>query len=79
MFPTLKGRYIEQMTDEEFFRFCQDNHDFKFERTADGQIVWMLPTTFITGDRNSEIISQLRNWNKKINREERLTLIPDFI
>ena len=65
-FPaTLKGRYIEQMTDEEFFFFCQDNHDFKFERTADGQIILMSPTAFITGDRNSEIIAQLRAWNKK--------------
>jgi Uma2 family endonuclease len=62
---TLKGRYIERMSDEEFFNFCQDNHDFKFERTAEGQIILMSPTTFVTGDRNSEIISQLRVWNKK--------------
>lgn len=53
------------MTDEEFFHFCQDNQGFKFERTADGQIILMSPTAFITGDRNSEIISQLRDWNKK--------------
>lgn len=66
IFPaTLKGSYIERMTDEEFFHFCQDNNDFKFERTADGQIILMSPTTFVTGDRNSEIISQLRIWNKK--------------
>jgi Uma2 family endonuclease len=62
---TLKGRYIERMTDEEFFYFCQDNKDFKFERTSDGQIVLMSPTTFVTGDRNGEIITQLRIWNKK--------------
>lgn len=62
---TLKGRYIERMTDEEFFYFCQDNKDFKFERTSDGQIILMSPTTFVTGDRNSEIIMQLRTWNKK--------------
>ncbi|MDL5047596.1 Uma2 family endonuclease [Oscillatoria amoena NRMC-F 0135] len=61
----LKGPYIEQMTDEEFFRFCQDNRDFKFERTPQGQIIFMSPTCFLTGDRNSEIITQLRNWNKK--------------
>ena len=62
---TLKGRYIERMTDAEFFYFCQDNKDFKFERTSEGQIILMSPTTFVTGDRNSEIISQLRIWNKK--------------
>ena len=66
IFPaTLKGSYIERMTDAEFFYFCQDNKDFKFERTSEGQIILMSPTTFVTGDRNSEIISQLRIWNKK--------------
>lgn len=62
---TLKGRYIERMTDEEFFHFCQDNKEFKFERTSDGQIIVMSPTGFTTGDRNSEVIAQLRQWNKK--------------
>lgn len=51
------------MTDEEFFSFCQDNKGFKFERTAEGQIILISPTGFITGDRNSSIIKQLRNWN----------------
>jgi Uma2 family endonuclease len=64
VFPqTLRGRYIERMTDEEFFHFCQDNEDFKFERTGEGQIILMSPTGFITGDRNSSIIKQLRSWN----------------
>jgi Uma2 family endonuclease len=60
---TLKGRYIERMTDEEFFHFCQDNKDFKFERTSDGQIILMSPTGFITGDRNRSIIKQISIWN----------------
>lgn len=62
---SLKGDYIESMTDDEFFRFCQDNRDLKFERTADNKIIVMSPTFFITGDRNSEIITQLRMWNKR--------------
>lgn len=64
----IKGSYIERMTDEEFFRFCQENRDLKFERTADGQIILMSPTFFRTGDQNSEIITQLRNWNKQEKR-----------
>lgn len=60
---TLKGSYIERMTDEEFFYFCQDNKDFKFERTSEGQIILMSPTGFITGDRNRSIIKQISNWN----------------
>lgn len=62
---TLKGNYIERMSDEEFFQFCQDNRDLKFERDSNGQIIVMSPTTFITGDRNDEILYQLRKWNKK--------------
>ncbi len=62
---TLRGAYIEQMTDDEFFTFCQDNNELKFERTSDGQILLMSPTFFITGDRNDEILFQLRQWNKK--------------
>ena len=60
---TLKGKYIERMTDEEFFYFCQDNKGFKFERTSGGQIILMSPTGFITGGRNSSIIKQNRIWN----------------
>lgn len=60
---TLKGSYIERMTDEEFFYFCHDNKDFKFERTSEGQIILMSPTGFITGDRNRSIIKQISIWN----------------
>lgn len=61
----LKGSFIERMTDDEFFHFCADNRDLKFERNANGEIILMSPTFFLTGDRNSEIITQLRNWNKR--------------
>jgi Uma2 family endonuclease len=66
IFPTtFKGSYIERMTDEEFFHFCQDNRDVKFERTSNGQIIIMSPTTYLTGKRNNEILFQLNSWNKK--------------
>ena len=61
----LRGEYIEQMSGAEFFQFCQDNRNFKFEREANGQIVFMSPTTFLTGDRNHEILFQIRQWNNK--------------
>lgn len=61
----LRGSYIERMTNEEFFRFCQDNRDFKFEREANGQIVLMSPTHYLTGKQNNEILYQLTAWNKK--------------
>ncbi len=69
IFPTtIKGSYIEQMTDEEFFRFCQDNREIRFERSANGQIIIRSPKTFMDGDRSSEISYQLGNWNKTHKR-----------
>ena len=71
IFPaTLKGSYIEQMTDEEFFAFCQDNRDFKFERTPEGQLILISPTHYLTGKRNNEILFQLTQWNKKFKKGE---------
>jgi len=54
-----------QLTDEQFFDFCQQNRDLRIERTASGQIIIMTPTGGITGNRNSEILFHLRLWNKK--------------
>ena len=62
---TIGGKWIESMSDEEFFTFCEENRNLKFEREPDGQIIIMPPTGFNTGDRNSELITQLRNWNKQ--------------
>jgi len=57
-----------QLTDEQFFDFCQQNRDLRMERTADGQIIIMTPTGGITGNRNSEILFHLNLWNKKDQR-----------
>lgn len=53
-----------QFTDEEFYAFCRENPDLKFERTAKGEIIIMSPTGGITGSRNSEIATVLGNWNR---------------
>ena len=66
MFPlTIKSKKLEQMTDDEFFEFCQENRDMRFERDSQGQIIIMSPTGLITSDLNSELNTQLRIWNKK--------------
>jgi Uma2 family endonuclease len=61
---TLAFRRVEGFTDEEFYDFCMDNPELKFERTAKGEIIVMSNTGGITGDRNSEINFQLRAWNR---------------
>jgi Uma2 family endonuclease len=52
------------MSEDEFFQFCQDNRELKFERNASGQIMLIPPSTFLIGDKNQEILFQLSLWNK---------------
>ncbi len=60
-------RFPKHMTfsDDEFYAFCLENRDLKFERTAQGDIIIMSPTGGITGSRNSHVIVELGYWNRK--------------
>lgn len=60
----LDARSLE-LTDDQFFRLCQDNRDLRFEMTAEGDIIIMNPTGAKTGKRNSELNFQLRLWAKQ--------------
>ena len=53
------------MTDEEFFYFCQENPDHRFEREPDGRIIVMPTTGGKTGRLNSEINADVIFWNCK--------------
>ena len=55
---------IRTMTDDEFFYFCQENNDRKFERDAQGNIKIMAQTGGETGERNSELTAELTIWNR---------------
>jgi Uma2 family endonuclease len=50
------------LTDAEFEAMCLKNDDVQYERTSEGAIRVNPPTGMLTGDGNSEIIRQLRNW-----------------
>ncbi|MDJ0579897.1 Uma2 family endonuclease [Crocosphaera sp.] len=54
-----------QLTDEQFYKLCQDNRDLRFERNSKGDMMIMAPTGGETSERNSEINFQLRLWNKQ--------------
>ena len=56
-----------QMTEDEFFEFCQENRELKFERTKEGNIIVMTPTGLDTGGRNSEVNFELSKWNRQNN------------
>ncbi|MDM9379332.1 Uma2 family endonuclease [Chlorogloeopsis sp. ULAP01] len=51
-----------QMTDEEFFEFCQINRDLRIERNKYGEISIMPPTGSETGNRNFNVALQLGIW-----------------
>ncbi len=63
--PTLELKI--DLTDEQFFQVCQNNRDFRFERTEAGELLIMPPTGGETSKRNFEIVVQLGIWNKKHN------------
>ena len=53
---------VIEMTDEQFFEFCQINRELRIERTAHGELVIMSPTGSETGERNFSLIVQLGIW-----------------
>ena len=56
---------MRHMTDDEFFYFCQENPDYKFERDTNGNFKRMAQTGGETSERNSELTTDLTNWNRR--------------
>lgn len=54
-----------EMTDNQFFDFCQQNRDYRIERTSQGEIIIMPPTGSETGNRNFDLILQLGIWTRQ--------------
>ncbi|MBE9228552.1 Uma2 family endonuclease [Phormidium sp. LEGE 05292] len=54
-----------EMTDEQFFNFCQQNRNYHIERTANGEITIIPPTGSETGNRNFDLIVQLGIWTRQ--------------
>ncbi|MEH2120252.1 Uma2 family endonuclease [Nostoc sp.] len=53
------------LTDDQFFQMCQQNRDYRFERTASGELLIMPPTGSDTGNRNFDMVVELGIWNKQ--------------
>jgi Uma2 family endonuclease len=53
------------MTNDQFYEFCQLNHDFRIERNPAGELVIMPPTGSETDERNFDVIVQLGIWTKQ--------------
>jgi Uma2 family endonuclease len=50
------------LTQEQFFELCQQNRDYRFERTAEGDLIIMAPSGGGTGKRNLSVGAQLYIW-----------------
>ncbi len=61
----LHTRPALEMSDTQFFEFCQLNRDLRIEQSAEGDLIIMAPTGGETGDRNAELTTQCRLWAKK--------------
>ena len=48
-----------RLTDEQFYRLCEDNPELRLELTARGALIVMSPTGSRTGLRNSRLTTQL--------------------
>jgi Uma2 family endonuclease len=53
------------LTDEQFWQLCLSNRDYRFERTAKGELIVTPPTGSDTGRRNIKITTQLEIWNSQ--------------
>lgn len=56
-----------QLTDEQFFEFCQINRELRIERTAEGDVLIMPPAGGETGKRNADLIIAVGTWAKRDN------------
>ena len=56
---------VIEMTDDQFFEFCQLNRDVRIERTPKGELIIMSPAGSETGNRNFDLIVQLGIWTRQ--------------
>lgn len=53
------------MSREEFLDFCVENNELRIERSAEGQLIIMPPTTSETGNQNFELSIEIGIWNRQ--------------
>ena len=56
---------VVNLSQDEFFEFCQVNRELRIERSAQGELIIMSPLGAESGGYESEIIAQVRNWAKR--------------
>jgi Uma2 family endonuclease len=56
---------IIQLSDEQFYKLCQNNHELQLERSASGDLIIMPPVGGDSGNREADLIIDLGIWNRK--------------
>jgi Uma2 family endonuclease len=56
------------MSDDQFFEFCQQNRDWRIERTGEGELIIMPPAGGETGDKNAFVTAFLKIWSLQDER-----------
>src|SRR5260221_3435882 len=68
MAPVILNPSRVPMTDDEFVACCEQYEDCCVECTAEGEIIIMPPTYWITGKQNAKIITRLGTWAERDRR-----------
>jgi Uma2 family endonuclease len=50
------------LTEDQFFRLCRDNRDYRIELSAEGELIITSPTNPETGRKNAKIIARMVVW-----------------
>ena len=56
---------VLDLSEDQFFAFCQINGDLRIERNAEGELLLMPPTGGETGRQNARITCQLGMWAER--------------
>ncbi|MEO0933767.1 MAG: Uma2 family endonuclease [Cyanobacteria bacterium J06641_2] len=56
-----------QLSDEQFYELCQNNHELQLERTKTGDLIIISPVGGDSGNREADLIIDLGIWNRQNN------------
>jgi len=61
----LRGSFVAGFSDDEFFRFCQENDLARIERTANHEIILMPPAGFESSAASGQVYFELASWQRR--------------
>lgn len=65
MMPVILSLDTVELTDEQFWRLCQQNRDWQLERSAKGDLIVMSPVGGKSGNTEADLITDLNLWNRQ--------------